>query len=47
MEKEIIRLRYYCDFSQQKTAQILGLSQVKVSRSEKKIFEKLKNELIV
>ncbi len=46
-EKEIIRLRYYCDFSQQKTAQILGLSQVKVSRSEKKIFEKLKKELIV
>lgn len=46
-EKEIIHLRYYCDLSQQKTAELLGVSQVKVSRTEKKIFEKLKNELIV
>lgn len=46
-ERQIIRLRYYCDLSQQKTAQVLGLSQVKVSRYEKKIFEKLKAELLV
>lgn len=46
-ERQIIHLRYYCDLSQQKTAQVLGLSQVKVSRCEKKIFEKLKAELLV
>ena len=46
-ERQIIHLRYYCDLSQQKTAEVLGLSQVKVSRCEKKIFEKLKGELLV
>lgn len=47
LERQIIHLRYYRDMSQQKTAQVLGLSQVKVSRCEKKIFEKLKAELLV
>ena len=41
-ERKLILLRYFRDFSQQKTAEILGLSQVKVSRVEKKILESLK-----
>ncbi len=43
--RQIITMRYLKDFSQQKTAQLLGLTQVKVSREEKKIFEVLRKEL--
>ncbi len=41
-QRKIITLRYFCDLSQQQTADRLGLSQVKISREEKKIFEKLR-----
>lgn len=44
-QREIIALRYFRDLSQQQTADILGLSQVKVSREEKKIFEQLRKLL--
>ena len=43
--KKIILLRYYRDMTQQQTAQRLGLSQVKVSREEKKIMEHLRQVL--
>ena len=43
--RQIISLRFYRDFSQQQTANVLGLSQVKISREEKKIFERLRREL--
>lgn len=43
--KKIILLRYYRDYSQQQTADALGLTQVKISREEKKIFQKLREEL--
>lgn len=43
--RQIITLRYLKDFSQQATAKILGLTQVKVSREEKKIFAALRKEL--
>lgn len=43
--REIVVLRYFRDMSQQKTAELLGLTQVKVSREEKKIFAKLKSML--
>lgn len=43
--RQIIAMRYLKEYSQQKTAQILGLTQVKVSREEKKIFETLRKEL--
>ena len=43
--RKLILLRYYRDFSQVEVARIMGLSQVKVSREEKKILEKLKSEL--
>ena len=45
LRRQIIRLRYYRDLSQQQTADILGLSQVKVSREEKKILAFLAEEL--
>ena len=45
VQKEIIRLRYYKNFSQQMTGRVLGLSQVKVSREEKKIMTILKTAL--
>lgn len=43
--QKIITLRYYRNMTQQQVADALGLSQVKVSREEKKILEKLKSEL--
>lgn len=43
--RKIIILRYFKDFSQARTAKILGLTQVKISREEKKILEKLRKEL--
>lgn len=46
-EQKIIYLRYFRDRSQQQTADALGLTQVKVSRTEKRIYEKLKEMLTV
>lgn len=45
--RKILLLRYYRDRTQQQTAEALGLTQVKVSREEKKILEFLRGELIV
>lgn len=42
----LINLRFYRGFTQQKTAEILGMTQVQVSRRERKIMEKLRLELI-
>ena len=39
MRRKIILLRYFRDMSQEETARALGLTQVKVSREEKKILE--------
>lgn len=44
-ERRIINYRYYDGLSQSETAQKLGLSQVKVSRSEKLILSKMKNKI--
>lgn len=44
-EREIIYYRYYKGYSQSKTALIFGVTQVKISRTEKKIIEKLKKAL--
>jgi len=43
--RKIVVLRYLKEYSQQKTALVLGLTQVKISREEKKIFEALRKEL--
>ena len=40
-ERKLILLRYFRDLSQSRCAEIMGLSQVKVSRTEKKILGKL------
>ncbi len=44
-ERALITSRYYQDMTQQETADILGLSQVQVSRKENKILEKLKSKV--
>lgn len=43
--RQIVTLRYLKEYSQQITAEMLGLTQVKVSREEKKIFEALRKKL--
>ncbi|MBR4959851.1 MAG: sigma-70 family RNA polymerase sigma factor [Clostridia bacterium] len=43
--RRILLLRYYREYSQQQTADALGLTQVKISREEKKIFARLREEL--
>ena len=44
-EIALITSRYYQDMTQKETADILGLSQVQVSRKESKILEKLKSKV--
>ena len=47
LQKKILLLRYYRDYSQAETAAVLGMTQVKISREEKKILRFLRGELIV
>ena len=44
-DREVILLRYFRDKTQVDVARILGISQVQVSRIEKRILEKLRREL--
>jgi len=44
-EKQVIFLRYFKDMTQTEVANILGISQVQVSRIEKKVLEKIRKEL--
>ena len=44
-KRRIVYLRYFKDFSQSETARVLGLSQVKISREEKKIMGLLKSKM--
>ena len=46
MWKKIVLLRYYRDMTQQQVADLLGLTQVKVSREEKKIMAFMRERLI-
>lgn len=45
-DRQLIWLRYWEECTQSKTAEALGMTQVQVSRREKKILEMLKKELI-
>ena len=45
-EKQLIMLRFYNEKTQTQVAKILGITQVQVSRIEKKILNKMKQELI-
>lgn len=44
-QQRIVYLRYFKDFSQAETARVLGLSQVKISREEKKIMSLLSDKM--
>lgn len=44
-EKRLIYARYFEDLTQSETSNILGMSQVQVSRSESKILKKLRENL--
>ena len=45
-KRKIVYLRYFKDYSQSETARILGLSQVKISREEKKIMRILESRMM-
>ena len=45
-DKEIIELRYFSEKTQAQVANIIGISQVQVSRIERKALNKMKSELI-
>lgn len=45
-DKRLLQYRYFNDKTQSEVAKILGLSQVKVSREEKKILQKLKASMV-
>lgn len=42
-ERKIIKCRYFSHLTQSKTAEVLNMTQVQVSRAEKKILVKLRN----
>ena len=44
-EKKLIIARYYNELTQSETSNVLGISQVQVSRNENKILKKLKTRL--
>lgn len=44
-ERMLVILRYFRGFSQQKTGQVLGMTQVRVSRTEKRVMDKLRKIL--
>ena len=44
-ERQIINLRFFCDQTQTQVAQQLGMSQVQISRMEKKILAALKKRM--
>ena len=44
-EKEVILLRFYKDKTQTQVAKILGITQVQVSRIERRILENMKMKL--
>ena len=45
-DKRILQERYFNDRTQSEVAHILGMSQVKVSREEKKVLSKLRNNMV-
>ena len=45
-DRELIKLRYFRGFTQSKTASLLGMTQVQVSRREKKLLLLLRQRLL-
>jgi len=46
LEQQIVSLRYYHGLTQVETGRLLSLSQVQISRGEKKILTKLRQKLM-
>lgn len=44
--RQVIMLRYFKDMTQSQIAQIIGISQVQVSRIEKKVLERIRNDML-
>ena len=44
-ERQIIVLRYFKDMTQQQIAKVLGISQVQVSRIEKKVLTRMRERM--
>lgn len=45
-DREVILLRFYKEKTQTQVSKILGISQVQVSRIERKILDKMRNTLL-
>lgn len=45
-DKKIIQLRYFKEMTQSKTATVLGMSQVQISRREKKILKYMRDQML-
>ena len=45
-ERKIIILRYFRDKTQKEVADVMGVSQVQISRIENKVIEKIKSEML-
>ena len=45
-ERMVIVLRYYRGFTQERTARVIGVSQVQVSRIERKAVQHLREKLL-
>ncbi len=44
-EQQVVMLRYYKDMTQSETGKVLGISQVQVSRIEKKVLEDIRKKM--
>ena len=44
-ERQVILLRYYRNFTQDQCARVLGVSQVQISRIERKAVQQLREKL--
>ena len=45
-KEDLIELRYFDDLTQVQTAGALGMTQVQVSRAEKRILRKMRSEIV-
>lgn len=45
-ERQIIMLRYFKDMTQQQIARVMGISQVQVSRIEKKVLSRMREKIL-
>ena len=44
-ERQVVLLRYYRGFTQDRTARVMGVSQVQISRMERRAMERLRRAL--